>query len=47
MVEFLAERGDERQEKRKGEEMTIKEVFVPLRTIGGVGELGVKTHDRG
>lgn len=27
--------------------MAIEEVFVPLRAVGGVSELDVKTHDRG
>lgn len=27
--------------------MAIEEVFMPLRAVGGVGELGVETHHRG
>ena len=45
MVEFGQERREERKEEGKGEEMAIEEVFMPVRTVSSVGDLGIKAHN--
>lgn len=44
-VEFGEEGGEEGEEEREGEEVAVEEVFVPVGAVGGVGKLGVESHD--
>lgn len=37
----------QRDEERQREEVAVEEVFVPVRPVDGVGELGIEAHDCG
>lgn len=47
VAELSEDGGKEGDEEGEGEKVAVEEIFVPVAAVGGVGELGVETHDRG
>ena len=45
--ELGEERREQGQEEGDGEEVAVEEVFVPVRAVGRVCDLGVEAHDCG
>ncbi len=46
-VELRTKRWEERDKKRDGYKVAIKEVFVPVGAVCSISQLGIEAHDCG
>ena len=46
LLGLLIQMWEERRKEWDGEGVAVEEVFVPMRTVFGIGELDVETHYR-